>query len=74
VPKNKEDDYIRDYYDRLTLGYPRAARTTEHIRRNFVFPNIRRKVLEYIKRYNSCCKNKVLRYAKYGNLKFRELP
>ena len=45
----------------------------EYIRRNFTFLQIRRKVSEYIKRYNSYNKNKVSRYTKYGNLQFREL-
>ena len=74
VPLEKENDCIRDYYDRLTLSYPRVARTIEYIRRNFVFSEMRRKVLEYVKRYDSYNKNKVSRYIKYGNLEFREPP
>ena len=74
MPPSKEHDYIRDHYDGLTLSYPRVARTAEYIRRNFVFPDIRRKVLEYIKRCDSYNKNKATRYAKYRNLEFREPP
>jgi len=72
VPPNKEHDCIRDHYNRLTLSYPRVAQTAEHIRRNFVFPDIRRKVSKYIKRCDSCNKNKAIRHTKYGNLEFRK--
>ena len=74
VPPGKEDNCIRDHHDGPTLGHPGIARTTEHVRRNFVFPDMRRKVSEYIKRCDSCNKNKASRHAKYGNLEFREPP
>jgi len=44
------------------------------MRRNFVFPDMRRKVSKYIKRCDSCNKNKAIRYAKYRNLEFYEPP
>jgi transposase InsO family protein len=74
VPPSKEHDCIRDHHDGPTLGHPGVARTAEHIRRNFVFPDMRRKVSEYVKRCDNCNKNKATRHAKYGNLEFREPP
>ena len=74
VPPSKEHDCIRDHHNGPTLGHPGVARTAEHIRRSFVFPDMRRKVSEYIKRCDSCNKNKATRHAKYGNLEFREPP
>ena len=68
----KENNCIRDYYDRPISGYPRVAQTIEYIQRNFVFLNIRQKVLEYIKRCDSYNKNKALRHTKYSNLEFRD--
>ena len=63
VPKDKEQDCIRDYYDGPIIGHPGIVRTTEHIRRNFVFLNIKQKVATYIKKYYSCNSNKALRHA-----------
>jgi len=74
VPPDKENDCIRDHHDGPTVGHSGVSRTTEHIRRNFAFPAMRQKVSEYIKRCDSCNKNKASRHAKYGNLEFREPP
>ena len=74
VPPDKEHDCIRDHHDVPTSGHPGVARTTEHIRRNFVFPGMRQKVAAYIKKCDSCNKNKSSRHATYGNLQFRDPP
>ena len=68
VPLDKEQDCIRDHHNGPTIGHPRIVRTTEHIRRNFVFPDIKQKVASYIKKCDSYNKNKALRHVKYGNL------
>ena len=74
VPPEKDTDCIRDHHDGPTVGHPGVSRTTEHIRRNFAFPEMRLKVSKYIKRCDDCNKNKASRRAKYGNLEFREPP
>ncbi len=74
VPSNKEQDCIRDHHDDPANGHPGIARTTEHIRRNFTFPGMKTKVSEYIKKCESCQKNKASRHAKYGNLQFQPPP
>ena len=70
----QEQECIKDHHDGPTNGHPGIARTTEHIRRNFVFPGMKQKVAAYIKKCDSCNKNKSSRHAKYGNLQFRDPP
>ncbi|KAI7201342.1 hypothetical protein KC365_g18742, partial [Hortaea werneckii] len=72
VPPAKEHECIKDHHDSQTTGHPGIARTTDLIRRNFTFPQMRKKVADYIKQCDSCQKNKASRHAKYGNLQFRE--
>ena len=74
VPLDKELDCIRNHYDGPQNGHPGVARTTERIRRNYTFLQIRQKVSDYIKKCDSCCKNKSSRHAKYSNLQFRPPP
>ena len=74
VPPDKEQDCIQDHYDAPNCGHPSVARTTEHIRRSFVFLHMRTKVTAYIKKCSGCQKNKASRHAKYGNLQFSEPP
>jgi len=74
VPTHKETQCIQDHHDGPENGHPGIARTTEHIRRNFVFPNMKQKVADYIKKCSSCHKNKASRHAKFGNLQFRKPP
>ena len=68
VPPEKEEQCIRDHHDSPTRGHPGIARTTEQMRRNFAFPSMRSKVAAYIKKCDSCQRNKASRHPKYGNL------
>ena len=74
VPPEKELACIRRHHDGPEAGHPGIARTTEKIRRHFSFPGMRTKVAQYIKKCDSCQKNKASRHAQYGNLQFREPP
>lgn len=74
VPPEREQQCIQDHHDGPDNGHPGIARTSERIRRNFNFPNIRSKVTEYIRKCDSCQRNKASRHAKYGNLQLQEPP
>jgi hypothetical protein len=74
VPPEKEQQCIQDHHDSPTRGHPGIARTTEQIRRNFVFPEMRSKVAAYIRKCNLCQQNKASRHPKYGNLQLAEPP
>ena len=68
VPRAKEQQCIRDHHNGEVNGHPGIARTLNWLQRNFSFLAMRSKVIDYVKKCDSCQKNKSLRHAKYGNL------
>ena len=72
--RDKEQQCIRDYYNGEVNGYPSIARTLDRLQRNFLFTAMRSKVIDYVKKCDSCQKNKSLRHAKYSNLQMIPLP
>ena len=70
VPTNKVGRCIRDHHEDPTHGHPGIAKTVKLIRHKFTFPNMRTEVTNYIKKCDSCQRNKASRHAKYGNLQF----
>jgi len=64
IPPEKELECIQDHHDGPTIGHPGIARTTEHVRRNFIFPDMKKKIAAYIKKCEHCQKNKASRHAK----------
>ncbi|GIZ39172.1 hypothetical protein CKM354_000256300 [Cercospora kikuchii] len=74
VPKDREEECIRQHHDDPSKGHPGATKTVELIQRSFSFPQMRQKVLKYIKRCEHCQRNKAERHAKYGHIQFRTPP
>ena len=72
--RDKEQQCIRDHHDREVNGHPGIARTLDRLQRNFSFPAMRSKVIDYVKKCDSCQKNKSSRHAKYGNLQMIPPP
>ncbi|CAA77891.1 Reverse Transcriptase, partial [Cladosporium fulvum T-1 virus] len=74
VPKDREEECIRQHHDEPTYGHPGTSKTVDLIQRSFSFPQMRLKVLRYIKKCVHCQQNKAARHAKYGHLQFRTPP
>lgn len=74
VPKDREEECIRQHHDSPQYGHPGTTKTVEHIQRSFSFPQMRQRVLSYIKRCEHCQRNKAERHAKYGHIQFRTPP
>ena len=58
VPKQIEEEVVRRHHNDEREGHPGIARTMEKLQRNYYFPGMQRKVAKYIKRCDSCARNK----------------
>ena len=74
VPKDREKECIRQHHDNPEHGHPGVTKTMELIQRNFGFPHMRQRIVDYIKKCATCQQNKATRHAKYGHIQFRTPP
>jgi hypothetical protein len=74
IPNTLRSEVIRQHHDMPTHGHMGVEKTMEQITRNFYFPNMARKVRYYIKNCDTCQRNKLARYALYGELQLAEVP
>lgn len=74
VPHKLRQEVIRMHHDPPAYGHMGIEKTTEHISRNYYFPNMRRAVERYIKNCDSCQRNKPARHQPYGKLQPLEAP
>ena len=74
VQPHQENECIRQNHDDPTKGHPGITKTVELIQRNFMFPQMRQKVTQYIKKCQQCQQNKAERHAKYGHIQFVNPP
>jgi len=60
VPKNNilRAEIIRLYHDILVKEHRGQWKTVELVTQNFWWPGVTKEVKQYIKKYNSCQKNK----------------
>ena len=58
VPKKVEEKLLTRYHSDAREGHPGIARMMEKIQREFYFPGMQRKVNRYIKKCDSCARNK----------------
>ena len=49
VPRQREIEVISRYHDSPAAGHCGISRTTSMVRRNYVFKNMRRKVIAYVR-------------------------
>lgn len=74
VPKDRVQECIRQHHDGSEYGHPGVTKTMELVRRSFAFPQMRQRIVQYIKRCPDCQRNKASRHAKYGHIQFRTPP
>jgi transposase InsO family protein len=74
IPTTLRNEVIRRHHDMPTHGHTGVEKTMEQITRNFYFPNMMRKVRNYIKDCDTCQRNKPARHAPYGELQLSEVP
>jgi transposase InsO family protein len=74
VPMALREEVIRRHHNLPTHGHTGTEKTMEQISRNYYFPNMRRKVMHYIRQCDTCQRNKPARHAPYGELQQADVP
>ena len=73
VPKELQEQIIRQHHDDPVHGHPGITRTMELIKRSYDFNNMKDKVTDFIKKCADCQKNKYNTHASYGEMQPMEL-
>ena len=70
----KEDvnDIIKRYHDGPLQGHPGISKTMKLIQRDHRIPRLRDEVEKYIRRCETCQKNKASRHAPYGYIQYQQ--
>ena len=68
VPEKLRTEVIAEHHNNPLRGHMGTDRTTELISRNYYFPNMRKKVLQYAQNCDTCQRDKPSRHQPYGQL------
>jgi hypothetical protein len=74
VPTEKVIEIIRKYHDGPLQGHPGIGKTIKEIQRNYVFPNMKEEVSNYISKCQQCNQNKASRQKKMGEIQMIPAP
>jgi hypothetical protein len=74
VPQQLQNEAIQQHHDDLAHGHMGVEKTVEHISRNYYIPSVHKKVRRYIKKCDTCQRNKPSRHTPYGELQNAEVP
>ncbi|KAH0611479.1 uncharacterized protein H6S33_010744, partial [Morchella sextelata] len=76
IPKDKklQMEILSDTHDSKVAGHFGQFKTLERVKNNFFWPNMDKDVEEYVRRCDSCQRNKTSRHKKFGILQLLEIP
>lgn len=74
IPGELRQEVIKKHHDSPEFGHMGVEKTAEHISRNYYMPNLYRKVRSYVRKCDSCQRNKPTRHSPYGKLQLTEIP
>ncbi len=74
VPEAVQKEVISLHHDSLTAGHFGQRKTMASIQREFFWPNMAETVAKYIRRCDSCQRNKSITTAPYGLLQPIQIP
>ena len=68
------EDVIRQYHDDPTAGHPGIQKTLHLVQRYKKWPQMKKDIVEYVKKCNLCAKTKHERHKRYGMIQLGEIP
>ncbi|KAE8244356.1 hypothetical protein A4X13_0g6653 [Tilletia indica] len=74
VPQALRHDLISQHHDSPAAGHRGHSVTHDLLTRTFDWPGSRRAVRDYVRRCDSCARNKIPRHLPYGELQPLEVP
>lgn len=74
VPEVLRDEIIQMHHDVPLRGHFGTEKVMEQISRNYYFPNMRRRIEKYIKRCDTCIRDKPSRHQPYGLMQSPDAP
>jgi transposase InsO family protein len=74
TPKALREEIIEKHHNNPLSGHIGIEKTLEQVSRNYYFPNMRKKVENYIKNCVTCQQDKPARHLPYGNLQSIKAP
>ncbi|KAE8218058.1 hypothetical protein CF319_g7988 [Tilletia indica] len=74
VPQALRHDLISQHHDSPAAGHRGHSVTYDLLTRTFDWPGSRRAVRDYVRRCDSCARNKIPRHLPYGELQPLEVP
>ena len=74
VPQTMITEIIKEHHDPPLQGHQGIDRTMEKIQRQYYFPNMRKRIMEYISKCDSCNRNKPINHRPYGKMQLPNIP
>jgi hypothetical protein len=74
VPASQEKRIMQEAHDAIGSGHPGIKKTHDKLRKYYYFPQMRRKVKEYVGKCMECALNKPTRHQPYGEMDIPVYP